>query len=627
MSSTSADIRTEIVKALCLDLVGPDNDHLFANELLPEQPSRWYLSGYLLPCDAPEDQKHDPTAEDDADSGDDTDGTDDSHQPDKAATRSYLPSSMGLTVLTKPGTDSLQITAEWGDYSWESSDNTPEPGTKEAEGFAGGTNRAAAVEGYRRRPFRKMLSIPIPRGGKAVETSIPESNGVAISIAARPVNAAPLPAGTMSVSVFLVNKRAAQTESACAYRSYIFQAKIGIHAANGLVPRPDLRGSSGSALNDEWDEKLADLQYRDVYEFAVGHGVSAMAAAHTGEHCTDVASTWMPQAFVERVAPSKIDGVELDMEKLSAIADHGDAQAKLLPLVHQYRDWIAAQSNRLSGLSGRRLQTAQELLQAAQHASTRIEAGVAALSDPKVLEAFRIANRCMAQAARRREMIARQIDIVETQSPRWYPFQLAFMLINIPAIADPLHADRERVDLLFFPTGGGKTEAYLGLSAFTMVLRRLKNPGVRSAGLSVLMRYTLRLLTLDQLGRAAALICALELERRKDKKLGEWPFEIGLWVGSAATPNRMGHRGYDGPGRDDTAYMRTRRFQRESSNPAPVPLENCPWCGRKFEKHSFRLEPNETSPRNLAVYCANSELLISASAQFPAMIKRAPFFS
>ena len=70
-------------------------------------------------------------------------------------------------------------------------------------------------------------------------------------------------------------------------------------------------------------------------------------------------------------------------------------------------------------------------------------------------------------------------------------------------------ADREVVDLLFFPTGGGKTEAYLGLAAFTLVLRRLRSPGIASAGLSVLMRYTLRLLTLDQLGRAAALICAL----------------------------------------------------------------------------------------------------------------------
>ncbi len=112
---------------------------------------------------------------------------------------------------------------------------------------------------------------------------------------------------------------------------------------------------------------------------------------------------------------------------------------------------------------------------------------------------------------------------------QWFPFQLAFILMNLPGIAHPEDADRDVVDLLFFPTGGGKTEAYLGLAAFTLVPRRLRYPGIGSAGLSVLMRYTLRLLTLDQLGRAATLICALELERQKNvTKLGEWPFEIGL---------------------------------------------------------------------------------------------------
>src|SRR5439155_3608301 len=134
----------------------------------------------------------------------------------------------------------------------------------------------------------------------------------------------------------------------------------------------------------------------------------------------------------------------------------------------------------------------------------------------------------------------------------------AFILMNLKGIADPTDADREVVDLLFFPTGGGKTEAYLGLAAFTLVLRRLRHPGIGSAGLSVLMRYTLRLLTLDQLSRAATLICALELERQKDvERLGKWPFEIGLWVGKAATPNVMG---FKGDGNSDSARARTITF-------------------------------------------------------------------
>ena len=102
----------------------------------------------------------------------------------------------------------------------------------------------------------------------------------------------------------------------------------------------------------------------------------------------------------------------------------------------------------------------------------------------------------MAAAARQRELVRYQGDASKVQPPKWYPFQLAYILMNLRGIFDPTHLDRETVDLLFFPTGGGKTEAYLGLAAFAMVLRRLRHPGIRSAGVCVLMRYTLRLLTL-----------------------------------------------------------------------------------------------------------------------------------
>ena len=154
--------------------------------------------------------------------------------------------------------------------------------------------------------------------------------------------------------------------------------------------------------------------------------------------------------------------------------------------------------------------------------------------------------------------------------------------MNLPGVGEPDQRDRSVVDLLFFPTGGGKTEAYLGLAAFTLVLRRLRNPGLLRPGVSVLMRYTLRLLTLDQLGRAATLICALELERQDDvEKLGEWPFEIGLWVGKAATPNRMGQKGDNDP---DSARAKTIAFQNDDRKPSPIPLEECPWCGTKFKR-------------------------------------------
>ena len=262
----------------------------------------------------------------------------------------------------------------------------------------------------------------------------------------------------------------------------------------------------------------------------------------------------------------------------------------------------------------RRKETSDELLKRAGIAADRIEAGIALLDEPDCLEAFRIANKAMAAQGRRR--LALLLDKQpEEITPAWRPFQLAFLLMNLKGIAEPGEADREVVDLLFFPTGGGKTEAYLGLAAFTLVLRRLRNRGITSAGLSVLMRYTLRLLTLDQLGRAAALICALELERQQDvTKLGEWPFEIGLWVGMAATPNRMGQKGDK---YRESARAKTIAFKNDDRKPSPIPLEECPWCGEKFKSSSFQLLPNPDTPTDLRVTCANRRCDFSRGNHLP----------
>ncbi len=184
------------------------------------------------------------------------------------------------------------------------------------------------------------------------------------------------------------------------------------------------------------------------------------------------------------------------------------------------------------------------------------------------------------------------------------------------------------MDLLFFPTGGGKTEAYLGLAAFAMVLRRLRNPGSQGcagAGISVVMRYTLRLLTLDQLARASGLVCALELERKNDpERYGNWPFEIGLWVGTAATPNRMGKKG---DGRQGTARSKVNQFKSDpANNPSPIPLEECPWCGETFAPDSFNLVPNADNPLDLRVHCMNFECEFSGERTLPVVAVDEPLY-
>ena len=328
------------------------------------------------------------------------------------------------------------------------------------------------------------------------------------------------------------------------------------------MPRPDLRGARAT----DWDEQVADLHFADAPEYATGHGVSAEWTLVDGA-CRRLRTVWIGTAEVEKTQTATVPGVELSMEALGALRDGSDAERALGPLVEQYRGWIAARREEVAAGSHEsvRRDTAEQLLNYAGIAADRMKHGIAMLAaDADLLDAFRVANRAVARALRQRLG-----DSLGETAPAWRPFQLAFMLLNLPGLADPRDPHRETVDLLFFPTGGGKTEAYLGLAAVAMVLRRLRNPGETGragAGVSVIMRYTLRLLTLDQLARAAGLICALELERDADSaRYGDWPFEIGLWVGKAATPNVLGRKGDTRP---DSARTKVRRFK---SNPRGNP--------------------------------------------------------
>ena len=195
-----------------------------------------------------------------------------------------------------------------------------------------------------------------------------------------------------------------------------------------------------------------------------------------------------------------------------------------------------------------------------QRANARIAEGIDLIdSDPQAEEAFRFANHAMwqqrihstyARLVRKKELLAgAPVDPLDVPKNRtWRLFQLAFVLLNLPSLTRLDHPERSHetdavADLLWFATGGGKTEAYLGLTAYTVALRRLQGEiEGRSGdhGIAVLMRYTLRLLTLQQFQRAAALMCACEVIRKADTtKWGTTPFRLGLWVGSKATPNTL----------------------------------------------------------------------------------------
>ena len=603
--ATSLEVRDRLVDALRLDLIGPGAGHDLASERLPGwvRPSNWYLTGFLIPTGAPPEQSGDADEDDNLDEMPDSAGlAEESTEERKAAKKGFFPSSMGLSFLVAEDADTVRVTVRWADYGLAS--------ITDADG------KAASV--WQRQQFERTVPVSVAR---ADHYRVADTDGLWLHAEVRPIDTAGIagiPAGTRSVSVFLVNRR--EPDEGNPDLAYAFQAEIEVEGERAFVPRPDLRGER--ALDP--DEQVADLHYADAPAFATGHGVSADWDLVDGA-CRRLRTTWIPSATVEKTETVGVPGVELSMEALGALDDGAAAETALRPLVDEYRAWIEGRRDAVGALQGARRDAAQGLLHRAGHAAIRIEQGVALLaSDEDALDAFRVANRAVASALRQR--LGEQFD--DRRPPRWRAFQLAFILLNLPGLADPLDPHRETVDLLFFPTGGGKTEAYLGLAAFTMVLRRLRNPGqhgVQGAGVSIIMRYTLRLLTLDQLSRASGLVCALELEREADAaRYGEWPFEIGLWVGKAATPNLMGHKGEK---RNDSARAKTRRFKTNpKGNPSPIPLESCPWCGTRFEPDSFTLRPNDDHPKELRIVCANFECDFSGDRPLPILAVDEPIY-
>jgi len=593
----SKDVRDSLVGTLGLDLVGPGpDDAAFQREVLPAQPSVWYLAGFLAPngsaggldLEGELDASEAPVAPGDKD--------DEGETETAPARPPPFPSSFGVSVLLRPEATDLEVRVTFGTY-----------GHSVVEPHGGAADGAAPRKQWTRTPHDQTLSFPV--GDKPSRYVVEDSGGVYVQVVPQSVpkdESGLLPDNTRFVTVFVVNGRN-PVPKPDQDRGFIFQTRLELRCDDGFVGRCNPRGARP---RDDLDERIADLQYRDVFQFAVGHGVSVEAVDAIGDgefaYVQQVASSWLPTADVHKVGPAKVQPVQLEMAALAGLPDGASVRSALGRLVPAYRDWIAGQRRARIPPGVRqkvRADTAKTLLDAAERLADRIEEGIRLLeTDPVCLEAFKLANKAMDAQSRQRSKV-RSGGAPASAPPTWYPFQLAFLLMNLAGQTDPRHADRETVDLIFFPTGGGKTEAYLGLAAFTLVLRRLCHKGDASAGVAVLMRYTLRLLTLDQLERASALICALELERRAaPERLGNRRFSIGLWVGKAATPNRFGAKG---DGKDDTARSRVLKFKSRQGGESPLPLERCPWCGKEFGKDTFNLLPDENVPDQLRLLCTD----------------------
>ena len=328
------------------------------------------------------------------------------------------------------------------------------------------------------------------------------------------------------------------------------------------------------------DEYLSiAIQDRDKPTFAIGHG-TATDWGYDKINGRFLTTTFFPTYEIPSITPN-IDSLTLDMKELAS--GKWETQKSILnSLLDLFREWVVRIELEASGFQDVWKDTALSNSSKCRKSLTRMEKAVEVLEkNAQARLAFTLANQAILEqrfAVRREKRDVKivngipsvdPISSVLDDSPVWRPFQLGFLLQAIPEITDPSDESREIVDLIFFPTGGGKTEAYLGLTAFSILLRRLVDPN--DIGVNVLMRYTLRLLTSQQFTRAASLICCLELIRRKRSDLGVVPIRIGVWLGSDQTPNSLKQSKNDFD-----------ELMRGNSQTNKFLLLKCPYCGTQM---------------------------------------------
>jgi hypothetical protein len=378
----------------------------------------------------------------------------------------------------------------------------------------------------------------------------------------------------------------------------LFQSRIEVRlkpgSAGTILPYP-----TAEPLDSE--ERSQELLYRDKLTFAVGHGCAADWTRSDPTSAESVTAECLPVFETPSTTPdirsSSGQPLIASMRMLAGIDQGSDGTEQLEAIVSEYEAWISVQRGRIPSLNARLQETAEAHMEHCSEAARRMRDGLSLLaSNPQVRRAFQLANLAMLtqQVRSRREartatfdqetatlQFAEPYEPLDLNSERargsqWRAFQIAFILATLRSTADAPDADRERVELIWFPTGGGKTEAYLGLAAFSIFLRRLRDPA--DTGLQTLMRYTLRLLTAQQFQRASRLICAMEHVRRQHAgELGEAEISTGIWLGGSTTPNSR-----------DEARSVLRSLQRgDGREQNKFVLDRCPWCGAEMGPVNF----------------------------------------
>jgi hypothetical protein len=533
---------------------------------------------------------------------------DDEQAIDANQNQSLVPSSMGLTFCVDVALEQLILDVRWGRYERRESEEQVD-------------NEGRPMRAWKRIPSGGQIVLHLDAG--QINPIPPDETCPEVSI--RGIVREPLPSGDRLVTVFLVNEQPEPEQNRDG--AWLFQPEIIVrHASGEAVFR---RRPHGAGDGTDSERAALEMIYRRQVEFAVGHCVSVHAETppNDPEHAFEVKTTTLPEYEVPITEPPGRDPQDrpahrrlvdeglLDMQRLATM-DRSELIPALSILTDDYEQWIAEQQQRVGSEIVGFDEPAELAMDQCTAILERLRAGITSLAeDEEALRAFQFANEAMARqrirslyALDRRRGGSREVGEFEEAGNRsWRPFQLAFVLLSVPALADPTHPDRtgtieSYADLLWFPTGGGKTEAYLGVAAFTMAIRRRQGDlgGLDATrGLAVIMRYTLRLLTIQQFQRAAALLCSMETIRQEQEDIwGSTPFTLGLWVGQRVAPNDTEESHF--------AIAAERNNQRPTGS-SPAQLTFCPWCGseilpgRDIEVRRFKSDIGRT-----LIYCGDA---------------------
>ncbi len=384
----------------------------------------------------------------------------------------------------------------------------------------------------------------------------------------------------------------------------LYQVALAVSPGTaGRIREYDTR--RGFDVDDESAELRLRFRKRKVY--AVGHGMAADWTVSHGE-CTQVRLEPVPHFVVPDVETTGFKDLTLEADALRldrlAELDTNTEQvlASLSAFVTAFGRWVEEQQGRIADFGPDRA-VAMRIVERSTVALVRMKRSLELLGSDEsatLRTAFSLAMAAM-RLQMRQAALNRDGSLPE---PRWRPFQLGFLLVSLASTVDDTHEERGLVDLIWFPTGGGKTEAYLGLAAIEIFRRRLAD-GPAGGGTAVLTRYTLRLLTSQQFQRAASLVCAMEMLRRTDRlgdprAKGMAPFSIGLWVGNEVTP---------GTRRDAKAALERLHKAARPEEANQFQVESCPWCGTPLlpSIRSSRLSAYGVRlvGRDVVIHCVN----------------------